>query len=87
MRLRRVGLAYRISELFRHEPTAMNTHAIEWVLLDHDAPDGVAIGDVVSADAGGLPTYRVVAITGDEAWLHDERHASEYRLPRRRLRG
>ena len=63
----------------------MSTHEIDWVPLDHDAPGDVRVGDLVSADAGGLPTYRVLAIAGDDAWLRDERHASEYRLPLRRL--
>jgi hypothetical protein len=30
---------------------------LDWVLLSTDA---VSVGDLVSADAGGLPIYRVV---------------------------
>jgi hypothetical protein len=47
--------------------------AVDWVLSN---PAEVHVGDVVSADAGGMPTYRVVAIDQDEAVLEDERHAA-----------
>jgi hypothetical protein len=63
----------------------MSEHQIQWVLLDHDAPDGVDVGDVVSAEPGGLPTYRVLAISGQQAWLRDDRHAVEMGLPLSRL--
>jgi hypothetical protein len=38
--------------------------ALEWELLDHDAADPVRSGDLVSADAGGLPIYRVIGLEG-----------------------
>jgi hypothetical protein len=63
----------------------MSEHQIEWVLLDHDAPDGVHVGDVVSAEPGVLPTYRVLAVTGQQALLRDDRHAAEMDLPLSRL--
>ena len=47
--------------------------AVNWVLSSRD---DVNVGDVVSQDAGGMPTYRVMAIEQDEAVLEDEHHAA-----------
>ena len=38
--------------------------ALEWELLDHNAAHPVRSGDLVSADAGGLPIYRVLGLEG-----------------------
>ena len=46
--------------------------ALQWVF---SSQDDVHVGDVVSADAGGMPIYRVMAILGREAVLEDEQHA------------
>jgi hypothetical protein len=46
--------------------------ALEWVLSNKD---DVHVGDIVSADAGGMPIYKVMAILGREALLEDEQHA------------
>ena len=53
----------------------MSESRIQWVHLDPAGPDAMRVGDVVSAEAGGLPTYRVVAIADQQAWLRDETHA------------
>jgi hypothetical protein len=48
--------------------------AVDWVL---SSQDDVHVGDVVSADAGGMPIYTVVAIDPEgEALLEDEFHAA-----------
>ena len=47
-------------------------NALQWVL---SSQDDVHVGDVVSADAGGMPIYKVMAILGREALLEDEQHA------------
>ncbi len=47
--------------------------ALQWVLSNQD---DVHVGDVVSADAGGMPIYKVMAILGREAVLEDEQHGS-----------
>jgi len=47
--------------------------ALQWVL---SSQDDVHVGDVVSADAGGMPIYKVMAILGREALLEDEQHES-----------
>ena len=46
--------------------------AVHWELLDHSATRPVQVGDVVSAEAGGMPIYRVVGLAGHKAWLDDE---------------
>lgn len=51
----------------------MAKSAIRWELLDHSAARPVQVGDVVSAEAGGMPIYRVVGLAGTKAWLDDER--------------
>ena len=40
--------------------------ALQWVL---SSQDDVHVGDVVSADAGGMPIYKVMAILGRDAVL------------------
>jgi hypothetical protein len=43
---------------------------VNWVPLSKDA---VSVGDFVSADAGGMPIYRVVKLADGQAWLQGER--------------
>ena len=47
--------------------------SVDWILW---SPEEVHVGDVVSADAGGMPIYRVVEIDQGEAVLEDEHHAA-----------
>ncbi|MBW8814795.1 MAG: hypothetical protein JF588_15360 [Caulobacterales bacterium] len=47
--------------------------ALQWEILDHAAAYPVRIGDLVSADAGGLPIYRVIGLSGRDVWLGEER--------------
>ena len=56
--------------------------AVDWIL---SGKNDVHVGDVVSADAGGMPTYRVMAIDHDEAVLEDEHHAALLRAPLHRF--
>lgn len=55
--------------------------SVEWVLLDHAAAEPVAVGDLVSVDAGGMPIYRVVKVTAGHVWLDGERHDAARELP------
>ena len=55
--------------------------SVDWVYLDTTAPDGVSVGDLVSAAAGGLPTYRVTALDGLRAWLKDDLRGDDQVLP------
>jgi hypothetical protein len=55
---------------------------LDWVLL---AKDAVAVGDMVSADAGGMPIYRVVAVADGKAWLQAGQRPTVEILPLDRL--
>ena len=44
-------------------------HALDWVPLDHAAREPVKIGDLVSADAGGLPIYWITGLEDGRAWV------------------
>ena len=46
--------------------------ALQWQILDHEAAYPVQIGDLVSADAGGLPIYRVIGLSGRDVWLGED---------------
>ncbi len=49
-----------------------------WVWVERT---GIAAGDQVSADAGGLPIYRVVNLDEARAWLREERSGRDHILP------
>jgi hypothetical protein len=51
---------------------------VDWVLVDKDA---VSVGDTVSADAGGMPVYRVMGLANGVALLQDEQHADLRQAP------
>ena len=42
---------------------------LDWIPLDHTAREPVHVGDMVSAEAGGLPIYRIVALEQGRAWV------------------
>jgi len=62
------------------------SHAIEWVLVDHAAEQPVEVGDVVSAEAGGMPIYRVLGVEGRALRLADDRHDGAQVIPLERFR-
>jgi hypothetical protein len=45
---------------------------VDWVLLNEAAQTEVQVGDVVSVEAGGAPTWRVLRLDQGRAWLRDE---------------
>jgi hypothetical protein len=59
---------------------------VDWIFVDSATPDSVRVGDLVSADAGGLPTYRILALQDGRAWLRDEEHKSDLISPLGRFR-
>ena len=59
---------------------------IDWILLNGLARDTAQVGDLVSADAGGLPTYRILALDGDLVRLRNEEHSREEISPLSRFR-
>jgi hypothetical protein len=56
-----------------------NKHAIDWTPMTEAAE--VRVGDVVSAEAGGMPIFRVVALDGVRAWLGGERGGDAMLMP------
>ena len=52
--------------------------ARQWSLIDRR---GVAVGDMVSAEAGGLPVYRILALQERRLWLREERSGRDHVLP------
>ena len=58
--------------------TMASITAVDWVLLDNAA---LQVGDLVSADAGGMPTYRVMALEAGRVWLRDSQHDFDWVLP------
>ena len=44
---------------------------IDWQFLSGASALEVRPGDLISADAGGLPIYRVMSLEGDRAWLRN----------------
>ena len=56
--------------------------AVVWFAL---AQNAVQAGDLVSADAGGMPIYRVVAVENGQAWLQGDRQSELRVMPLDRL--
>ncbi len=44
---------------------------IDWIYLNFASEADVRVGELISAEAGGLPIYRIMAIKGGRAWLKD----------------
>ena len=44
---------------------------IEWEYFDQDNESVILPGTYISAEAGGLPIYRVMALSNGRAWLRD----------------
>ena len=57
--------------------------SFDWVLLERDH---VNAGDVVSADAGGMPIYQVLAVEDGKAWVKDDMHPAPHAMPLDRFR-
>jgi hypothetical protein len=54
---------------------------IDWILLDHASGEVAREGDLISADAGGMPVYRVLALADRRAWVRDERDGGDLIMP------
>ena len=59
----------------------MNARHVDWTPLDLSAPEPVKTGDLVSADAGGLPIYRVMALEEGRAWVATAQGAPARAVP------
>jgi hypothetical protein len=60
---------------------AVTAGDIDWIYLNLAGPDEVQIGELISAEAGGLPIYRVVALRDGRAWLKDLEDGSDRVTP------
>ena len=54
---------------------------VDWVLLSEATQLEVEIGDLVSVEAGGAPTFRVLRLDEGRAWLRDETHEMDCVAP------
>lgn len=54
---------------------------LDWVLIDPKNGQTPQVGDLVSADAGGMPVYRVMALADGSAQLHDDAHNADKVMP------
>ena len=58
-----------------------NTRHIDWVLLDPAHGQGASVGDLISADAGGMPVYQLVGLKDRSAVVRDPAGGAERELP------
>ncbi|HEY2051752.1 MAG TPA: hypothetical protein VGH03_20615 [Caulobacteraceae bacterium] len=56
---------------------------IEWVYLDRADEGEVHQGELISAEAGGFPIYRVISLSDGRAWLKDLRDGTDRVCPLR----
>lgn len=54
---------------------------VDWVLLDEAAQASVQVGDLVSVEAGGAPTWRVMKLGDGRAWLRDDQSGQDHVAP------
>jgi hypothetical protein len=54
---------------------------IDWVYLNTVFEGEARVGDRVSAQAGGLPIYRIIALRDGRAWLKDVEDGSDRVTP------
>ena len=54
---------------------------VDWVLLDDVEKSRVKVGDLVSVEAGGAPTWRVMKLADGRAWLRDDVGGMDYVAP------
>ena len=54
---------------------------VDWVLLDEAEKARVRVGDRVSVEAGGAPTWRVMKLSDGRAWLRDDAGRMDYVAP------
>ncbi len=54
---------------------------IDWEYLDRASAADVHVGELVSADAGGMPIYKVMELSNGRAWLKDVDDGSDRVTP------
>ena len=61
----------------------MDVAQIDWLYLHEDDERSVRVGEIVSADAGGMPIYRVMSRADGRAWLKNVADGSDCLMPLR----
>jgi hypothetical protein len=61
-------------------PQTCDREARAWTHVDADK---VVVGDLVSAEAGGLPIYRVLGVENGRLWMREERSGRDHIAPLR----
>jgi hypothetical protein len=56
----------------------MDRLAYQWIAIE---PLDIKAGDLVSAEAGGLPIYRVLALQDRTTWLREEQSGRDRVAP------
>jgi hypothetical protein len=59
----------------------LGPRTLDWAPLDHTAQRPVEVGDLISADAGGMPIYRVMAFEEGRAWVATREGAPARAMP------
>lgn len=59
---------------------------VEWSFIDTESRTPLLRGDLVSAEAGGLPVYEVVGVSDGRIWLRDAQTHRDHVLPRNSVR-
>ena len=54
---------------------------IDWQYLDIPSESTIRVGERVSAEAGGLPIYRVMALADGRAWVREEQSGLDRLAP------
>ncbi len=61
----------------------MNVAQLDWRYLHHDDERSVRVGELVSAEAGGMPIFKVMSLADGRAWLKNVDDDSDSLLPLR----
>ncbi len=59
----------------------LSARTLDWTPLDHASKHPARVGDLVSANAGGMPIYRVVALEDGRAWVATGQDAPARAMP------
>ena len=59
----------------------MTFHAVQWTPLELGTPESVQVGDLVSADAGGMPIYKVMGFDAGRVMLAGDTSPAPRHMP------
>ncbi len=55
----------------------MQAQNLDWIYLDRADEAHVREGELISAEAGGMPIYQVMEVAKDRVWLRDTRDGAD----------